>query len=86
LVFKFFCCFNKNNINANGLLHVVHNSESRRARIDLLTFIESADPNYPKLGVFTAVIKKKSKMLGSVINQIILSDATIRVLICQRLL
>jgi hypothetical protein len=54
--------------------------------LDLLTFIESADPSYPKLGVFTAVIKKKSKMLGSVINQIILSDATIRVLIFQRLL
>jgi hypothetical protein len=26
-----------------------------------LTFIESTDPNYPRLGVFTAVIKKKSK-------------------------
>jgi hypothetical protein len=59
LVFKFFYCFNKNSINAYGLSHVVHNSESRRARIGLLTFIESADPNYPRLDVFTAVIKKK---------------------------
>jgi hypothetical protein len=68
LVFKFFYCFNKNKINAYGLSHIVHNSESRRARIDLLTFIESADPNYPRLGVFTAVIKKNSKMSGSVIR------------------
>jgi hypothetical protein len=50
------------------LPHVVHNSESRRARIDLLTFTESADTNYPRLGVFTAVIKKNSKMSGSVIG------------------
>jgi hypothetical protein len=33
-----------------------------------LTFIESADPNYPRLGVFTAVIKKNSKMSGSVLG------------------
>jgi hypothetical protein len=44
-----------------GLSHVVHNSESRRARIDLLTFIESADSNYPRLGGFTAVVKKNQK-------------------------
>jgi hypothetical protein len=61
VVFKFFYCFDKNNIDANGLSHVVHNSESRRARIDLLTFIVSADPNYPRLGVFTAVIKRNFK-------------------------
>jgi hypothetical protein len=70
LVFMFFYCFNKNNINAYGLSHVVHNSKSRRARIDLLTFIGSADPNYPRLGVFTAVIKKNSKTSGSVISLI----------------
>jgi hypothetical protein len=50
------------------LSHIIPNSESRRARINLLTFIESTDPNYPRLGVFTAVIKKKSKMSGSVIT------------------
>jgi hypothetical protein len=47
-----------------GLSHVVPNSESRRARINLLTFIESTDDNYPRLGVFTAVIKKKFKNVG----------------------
>jgi hypothetical protein len=51
-----------------GGIHVVHNSEFRRARIDQLTFIESADPNYPRLDVFNAVIKKNSKMSGSVIT------------------
>jgi hypothetical protein len=58
---SFFFCFNKNSINAYGLSHIVHNSESRRARIDLLTFIELADPNYPRLDVFIAVIKKNQK-------------------------
>jgi hypothetical protein len=46
------------------LSHIIPNSESRRARINLLTFIESTDPNYPRLGVFTAVIKKNFKNVG----------------------
>jgi hypothetical protein len=49
------------------MFSVKKKSESRRARVDLLTFIESADPSYPRLGVFTAVINKKNQKCGVVL-------------------